>query len=254
MPGPRDLELLFGPARAGWLPVSVRLAAHRETLDASGVLNDPLAELAEAAVSLVEPGPVKSTVRIFSEPGWDVLTFRTESAEERVIVELGDSRAGAPRFRGSFGRRETGEDLVHALLEYERCLPRSGTIEGWGSFPSGKLRRALAAVAPDVPVREFLLPWTAIESPHRVVEEVKAEVGEHHPLYRVELSIRAGCLDTDDFLFETPSACCPLAVVHVTWSGSRERGRRFPTTTFYRTWREWEETCMRPDHTEYVGG
>jgi hypothetical protein len=36
----RSLEFTFWEASAGWLPVSVRVAAHREDLEASDVLND----------------------------------------------------------------------------------------------------------------------------------------------------------------------------------------------------------------------
>jgi hypothetical protein len=129
-------------------------------------------------------------------------------------------------------------DIAEGLLEYSRRLPLSGRIDGWGVFPNSKLQQALNALRPEEPAQEFSPPWTvASGNVERVVNEVRAEVGTSHPLHGVELSLRAVRLDTDDYLFETGSACFPLAVVRLTWQGSRSRTSECPTTTLYSSWR-----------------
>jgi hypothetical protein len=55
--------------------------------------------------------------------------------------------------------------------------------------------------------------------------------------------------DADDVLFYLPDGPAPLAVVHLTWTGRRERKPEFPWTMLYHSVAEFVEQCMLPDHT-----
>lgn len=49
-------------------------------------------------------------------------------------------------------------------------------------------------------------------------------------------------------LFFLPDNPLPLAVVHLTWAGRREKNPEWPQTTFYASLDDWVERCMKPDH------
>lgn len=96
---------------------------------------------------------------------------------------------------------------------------------------------------------EWLPPWEPAEP--GLEDELTREVGSRHPLKgRKAISVGRRA-DNDDVLFYLPGCPALLAVVHLTWSGRRERDPRLPSTVLYESVRAWESECMRPDHHEF---
>jgi len=52
-------------------------------------------------------------------------------------------------------------------------------------------------------------------------------------------------------LFWLPDGPAPLAVVHLTWTGRRERSPEWPFTVLYDSVDDWRARCMRADHEEW---
>lgn len=99
---------------------------------------------------------------------------------------------------------------------------------------------------------QWLEPWYPTSSAG-LEAELEKELSPGHPLFgspAVSVGRRGDC---DDVLFFLPHNRCPLAVVHLTWSGCAEN-REWPRTTFYESVDAWVEGCMKLDHTEYEGG
>ncbi|HJU41711.1 MAG TPA: hypothetical protein VJ691_02815 [Vicinamibacterales bacterium] len=96
---------------------------------------------------------------------------------------------------------------------------------------------------------QFLEPW------HKAVPgleaELRNEVGEGHALYGRKAISVARRRDSDDVLFLLLDHPSPLAVVHLTWTGRRERNSNWPQTTFYTSLHDWVERCMKVDHEEF---
>ena len=104
---------------------------------------------------------------------------------------------------------------------------------------------------PDVPTElrtlEWLPPWQPTQS--ELAADLAREVGPGHPLFgrpAVAVGRRA---DRDDVLFWLPAGPTPLAVVHLTWGGRRERSTAWPAVEWYSSVAEWRER-MRVDHAE----
>ena len=101
----------------------------------------------------------------------------------------------------------------------------------------------------DLTALPFLEPW------HMAVPGLEAEltneVGESHPLFGRKAISVARRQDSDDVLFLLLDHPSPLAVVHLTWTGRRERHSSWPQTTFYASLHDWVELCMKPDHAEF---
>jgi hypothetical protein len=79
--------------------------------------------------------------------------------------------------------------------------------------------------------------------------ELAREVGPRHPLAELAAVAVARRSDTDDVLFFLPNAPSPLAVVHLTWSSTREPSP-WPATTFYTSLEDWIEHRMQPDYAD----
>ena len=101
----------------------------------------------------------------------------------------------------------------------------------------------------DLSALQFLEPW------HQAVPgleaELRNEVNEGHPLYGRKAISVGRRKDSDDVLFLLLDHPSPLAVVHLTWTGRRERTSTWPQTTFYGSLHDWVERCMKPDHDEF---
>lgn len=93
---------------------------------------------------------------------------------------------------------------------------------------------------------EWLEPWEPTGP--GLENELAREVGEGHVLSgRLAVAV-ARRRDNDDVLFHLPEGPAPFAVVHLTWTGSRERRPEWPWTELYRSVEEFAVRRMRPDH------
>ena len=98
---------------------------------------------------------------------------------------------------------------------------------------------------------QWLEPWGPTSA--GLEAELARELGPTHPLFgRKAISVgrRADC---DDVLFFLPDNPLPLAVVHLTWTGRREKKPEWPHTTFYASVEDWVERGMKADHCEFTG-
>ena len=73
---------------------------------------------------------------------------------------------------------------------------------------------------------DWLTPWEPTEASLHV--ELEREVGPDHPLQGRRAVAVARRRDQDDVLFWLPDGPAYLAVVHLTWTGQRERSPAWP--------------------------
>lgn len=106
---------------------------------------------------------------------------------------------------------------------------------------------------PEVPAElqtlGWLSPWRPTDADLAV--ELAREVGPGHPLLGRQAVAVGRRVDNDDVLFWLPAGPAALAVVHLTWSGKRERSPQWPATQLYASVSEWVEQGMRADHAEF---
>lgn len=76
--------------------------------------------------------------------------------------------------------------------------------------------------------------------------ELAREVGPGHVLAGRPAVAVARRTDNDDVLFHLTDGPALLAVVHLTWTGQRERKPEWPHTVLYHSVAEFVERCMRP--------
>ena len=103
----------------------------------------------------------------------------------------------------------------------------------------------------DLTKLRWLEPWESASA--GLEAELAKEVSPAHPLFEQQAISVGRRVDCDDVLFFLPGNTSPLAVVHLTWSGRRERRPEWPEATFYSSLDDWVERCMRPDHLEFAG-
>lgn len=76
--------------------------------------------------------------------------------------------------------------------------------------------------------------------------ELHKELCPVHILYGKRVCLIARRADTDDALFALDDG--RVAEVHLTWRGSVEPDRRWPSTTIFASMEEWRARSMRPLH------
>jgi len=96
---------------------------------------------------------------------------------------------------------------------------------------------------------EWLPPWEPTDAD--LGAELRREVGPGHPLFEHPVVTVGRRVDCDDVLFWLPSGPRELAVVHLTWTGKRERSSEWPSTQLYSSIADWVEHSMRVDYGEY---
>jgi len=232
---PFDLRL--GTPSAGWLPITVRVGERVYETAASGVLNDPLDELVDAAIALRRDDRLCASVRLWEEPAWKELRFRAERGDEVVVVELIDTDRRTLMSKATGKRDAVATFLAGELTLFEERLPRTGAVDGWGVFPSVKLRELIPG-----PERVYVPPWKEARGLERVIDELRAESGASHALHGVGVKVIAVNLDEGEYLLETKTGPDAFAVVRLTWSGKRERDL---PVQFFRSWAEWAQRYMR---------
>jgi hypothetical protein len=232
-----SFELRLGTPSAGWLPITVRVGERVYETAASRVLNDPLDELVAAAVALRHDDPLCASVRLWEEPAWKELRFTAERDEEDVVIEFIDTDRRTLMSKAAGKRDGVATSLAGELAVFEQGLPRTGAIDGWGMFPSVKLRQVIPGTK-----RFYVPPWKEARGLERVIDELRAESGASHALHGVGVEVVAANLDAGEYLLETKTGPDAFAVVRLTWSGKRERGL---PVQFFRSWAEWAQRYMR---------
>jgi hypothetical protein len=211
---------------------------------ASGVLNDPLSELAATAAALTRAGAVSESVRIWLEPASVHLQFDAFEDSDTVEVSLFDEER-LPRFASaSLSRALVVAELIGALEAFAAKLPRTDAIEGWNVFPSRELRDAKAGQASSEARLGFLLPWRPIEHIDRIQEEVLLELGKRHELSGVSFTLRGVNENTDEYLVELHTGPEQFAVLGLDWS---QRARKLMPATLFKNFEEWRALRMVPD-------
>jgi hypothetical protein len=233
----RSFDLKLGTPSAGWLPITIRVGERVYETAASSVLNDPLDELVDAAVALRRDDPLCASVRLWEEPAWKELRFTAERGDEDVVIELSDTDRRTLMSKAAGKRDAVATFLAGELAIFEEGLPRTGAVDGWGVFPSMKLRQVTPGTE-----RVYAPPWKEARGLERVIDELRVESGASHPLHGVEVEVVAANLDAGEYLLETKTGSDAFAVVRLRWSGQRERDL---PVQFFRSWAVWAQRHMR---------
>jgi predicted CopG family antitoxin len=99
--------------------------------------------------------------------------------------------------------------------------------------------------------RKYLEPWILIDNGEIYETELCKEVSQGHLLFQIKVKAIARRRDRDDVLFEMKSNQYSFALVHITWSGKKEKDIKWPYTEFFKTWDEWESK-MKEINEEFI--
>lgn len=236
--------LQIGRPRFGWLPLSITIGDVTVEDEASGVLNDPLAEIADVAVAMGRNDGLSERVSIWLEPEWLDLQFEATAGAETVEIALHD-RGGRRRVAGTRVPRALARDeLLHGLWHLAAEMPRDGRTDGWTAFPWPQLRAASGENV-DVHVLGLRPPWRPFRGGGRHGEELQRELRPGHPLHGLAATFVAINDDTDEYLVAIATGVEAWATVLLTWEGAPSRDRALPRTTLYRSLREWRLAHLR---------
>ena len=101
----------------------------------------------------------------------------------------------------------------------------------------------------------WLLPWVSLKEQSAQVtklnEELQRELSSLHVLFGKKTTAISRRVDNDDVLFKVEDSTNQFAVVHLTWTGQKEKESVFPKTSFYPDFEAWVKECMERDHQEY---
>lgn len=136
------LEIEFGKPRHDWLSVELRLGSFYLEFDASGVLDDPLADLVSCLL-LVEQG-VDAAVSWWLEPAEISFQFSIQPHSIRCdILELDDLHAVSPLPKRQLLCIEASREAI--ILPFWRALqklnPADFNEESWYPLPLEKLEK-----------------------------------------------------------------------------------------------------------------
>ncbi|HEY1587617.1 MAG TPA: hypothetical protein VGH63_18090 [Polyangia bacterium] len=97
-------------------------------------------------------------------------------------------------------------------------------------------------------MNELLEPWSEVPELQRVAleTELHRELSPDHILAGKSARAVARRFDRDDVLFEV--AGLGFAVVHLTYSKSRETSPKWPSTELFASFAEWRERRMQTDY------
>ncbi|WP_010243255.1 hypothetical protein [Acetivibrio cellulolyticus] len=99
----------------------------------------------------------------------------------------------------------------------------------------------------------WLEPWDSLcTEPNHFEQELYFEIGERHVLYGKKVTAIGRRYDCDDFLFKVHYSEFNYAVVHLTYSRTKEQDASFPITKLFKDLNDWVNNCMIPDHSEYM--
>jgi hypothetical protein len=108
-----------------------------------------------------------------------------------------------------------------------------------------RIQKIGEALTPELGEVEWLDPWQPAAP--GLERELAREVGRGHALAGRRAVAVARRIDNDDVLFYLPDGPTPLAVVHLTWTGRRERKPEWPYTVLYHSVADFVERRMRPE-------
>ena len=103
---------------------------------------------------------------------------------------------------------------------------------------------------------EWLEPWSSTNDlddslSDSFVRELQLEVARGHAMFGLPTRL-VGRGQGDDALFEFLDGSGRVAVVHLTWTKTKE-APPWPGTTVYSSMQEWAQKCMLPEHEEWKG-
>lgn len=229
----------------GWLDVMIAIDDVEITYSASNVLNDPLHDLADAALAIEGTAVVRESVALWLEPYWMHLQFEAHDGSDAVHVIVYDEAAHVAVLTGAVSRATARDEIARALLDLQRGATNDDKLEGWGTFPSQKLSALLGHRNRDEVAAALPPPWTLFPDVARIREELICEVGRRHPLFRRKFKLIAVNEATDEYLIELLSGPEPYAVVSLTWSGAQERDPLHPHTEFFASMSAWRMARRR---------
>ena len=139
-------HITFGVPEHGWLPVKLQLDGELFDFDASDVLNDPVTEIANAAVQLLR-GFSRLTTNWWLEPHWNTLLMCASNTQSDLTITLGclaDENQCDPVSEHSVTLDLRGFCcIIHESLQALRgstTLAEYAADSGWGRpFPQDKL-------------------------------------------------------------------------------------------------------------------
>ena len=100
---------------------------------------------------------------------------------------------------------------------------------------------------------DLLEPWGDLpDDGARLVAELYRELRTDHILHGVEARAIAMRRDCDDVLFRIGGRPEQFAVVHLTWSGTVDPNKSWPSTELFTDIEDWRTKCMVPDHEDYT--
>jgi len=239
-------RVVLGAPSAGWLPVELAVGEASFELEASGVLNDPLWELADVAVALgAERAEIDRVVRIFEEPGFTELRCSSVARGDEVLLCVHDVDGRQDVCSAVYARAELRDALRLALERFAAALPRTDEVAGWGQFP----RHALRTLEKDEREAPVLPPWERANDPARIAQQIELETrARAHPLRGLRVRPVAVETSTDRYLVEVESGNDQFAVVRLSWNDRPGRSALEPETRFFRAWGDWVRDCMSPGH------
>ncbi len=81
--------------------------------------------------------------------------------------------------------------------------------------------------------------WELVEDERGLLDELRSELGQLHPLFGAPLRVLARSLESDEVLFEVLDGSERLVQVHLTWSRNPEIDGEWPGFRFYSNELEW---------------
>jgi len=93
-------------------------------------------------------------------------------------------------------------------------------------------------------------PWVSVppQEARSLVEELHREIASIHPIFGKPVEALARRKDCDDVLFRVNDH---FAVVHLTWTGVREKNGKYPRTEWYESWALFVSERMSEDSIDY---
>ncbi|MEX1132441.1 MAG: hypothetical protein WEC15_04380 [Flavobacteriales bacterium] len=99
---------------------------------------------------------------------------------------------------------------------------------------------------------EWLIPWHPVDDPvvrRSLLAELKRELPDGHVLTGAHLTVIGRRQDCDDVLFGLEDG--RVAIVHLTYSGKRERTPDYPRTRIFASLDRFVEEEMKPAHSDW---
>jgi len=162
-----------------------------------------------------------------------------------AIRRLDIAYGQAQSFRMAIERVQAG--MFHSTGALERLLRWAGRND---IAPEGGTVAAIVKIPDELASVAWLEPWEPC--PAGLEKELFIEVGPGHPLHDCRAASVARRRDCDDVLFVIEGGSHPFAVVHLTWTGKRERDPEWPGADLYSSLQDWIDRRMKPDHEDFL--